>query len=261
MMNAWRCGRILLFCFAQVAVLLAGGCTANPARDGALASNGFSDRFWQAAETAFYDHGTWPLLLGAAVVRVTPYDAKIADYAMKHKPMFSNKDNAAQTTDTLRSFNDALALSTALAVKEGWEDKGERVLTEGAALFSTRLVTTQMNERVNREYPDGTGNDSFGSHHAASPFAAAALTRRNMASIDMPGWAASGINITSYAAASASSWGRIEMGLHYPSDQLASAAVGNFIAILFHDTFVSENIQFNLSVLPKWSYLTLRMPF
>lgn len=254
-------GRTVIFCLVQAVLLLGSGCTTTPGRNDVASTDSLSHRFLRAAKTAFYDRGTWPMLLGAAAFRVSDYDTRVADYAMKHKPLFSNDGNAARMTDTLRSFDDALAFGTALAVDEGWGGKGKRVLAESSALFSTRLITTQMNERVNREYPDGTGNDSFGSHHAASPFAAAALTRRNLASADMPDWVVYGINTTSYSAATLSAWGRIEMGLHYPSDQLASAAVGNFIAILIHDTFVLENVALNLSVLPDRRIFTLGIPF
>lgn len=232
-----------------------------PGRSDAATGNSQQNRFIRAAKSAFYDYGTWPLLIGAAAFRTSEYDTKIADYAMEHRPLFSNDDNAAKTTDWLRSFDEALTVGTALAVDEDWTVKGKRALVESGALFVTRFSTTQMNERINREYPDGSGNDALGSHHAATPFAAAALTRRNLSSIDMPDWAAMSINTSSYAAATASAWGRIEMGLHYPSDQLISAAVGNFIAIFFHDAFFPKEIMLDYSPQPGGGYLSLHIPF
>lgn len=245
-------------CFFIATLLLASGCATTT---GAGNETGQTSRFLQAARSAFYDNGTWPLLLGAVAFRASDYDAEVAEYAMEHEPLFSNSDNADSTTDRLRSLEYVLTFGTALGIDESWSDKGERVVVETSALYATRITTTQMNEQVDREYPNGGGNDAFGSHHAASPFAAAALTRRNLERTDMPHWADIGINTTAYAAATASAWGRIEMGLHYPSDQLASAAVGNFIAIFIHDAFLPQDIAVDLSLLPEARYLALHIPF
>lgn len=261
MLNHREYTKTYFFCCALAALLLGNGCSTTLERDDAVSNGSHSNRFLHAARTAFYDYGTWPLLLGAAAFRANDYDSKVADYAMEHRPLFSESDTAARETDDLRSFTDVLTFGTAVAVDEGWEDKGKRALVESGAIFATRFTTTQMNAWVNREYPDGSGNDAFGSHHAASPFAAAALTRRNVASIEMPRWAKISINASSYAAATASAWGRIEMGLHYPSDQLVSAAVGNFIAIFLHDVFLQQQVTVNLSILPDSRYLALRIPF
>jgi len=247
--------------FLLFSLLFVYGCRTVPERSQSTADNGVSNRFMRAAKSAFYDFGTWPLLLGAAAFRVSEYDSKLTEFAMERKPLFSNNETAARSTDLLRSFDDALTMGTALAVNETWSDKGRRIVMESGALFLTRFRTTQMNERVNREYPDGSGDDAFGSHHAASPFAAAALTRRNVDSIDMPDWASISINVSSYVAATASAWGRIEMGLHYPSDQLVSAAIGNFTAIFLHDAFVSEDVMLGFTLLPGGSYLALRIHF
>ncbi|WP_303901236.1 phosphatase PAP2 family protein [Thiohalomonas denitrificans] len=264
MPNHRRSVQIILFCFALAALLLGNGCAMAPGRDDTVTANGppnQSNPFLRAAKSAFYDYGTWPLLLGAALFGVSDYDTEVADYAMEHRPLFSTNDSAERTTDTLRRLSYVFTYGTALAVDEGWRNKGERVLTESTALFTTRLVTKQMNLQVDREYPNGSGNDSFGSHHAASPFAAAALTRRNITNIDMPRWSAISINASAYTAATVSAWGRIEMGLHYPSDQLASAAVGNFVAIFFHDAFLSQKTMVDLSLLPGGGYLALHVPF
>lgn len=261
MLNHREYPKILFFCFALATLLLGNGCSTTLERDVAVSDGSHSNRFLRAARSAFSDYGTWPLLLGAVTFRASDYDAKVADYAMEHRPLFSEDDTAAGTTDTLRSFEYVLTFGTAAAVDDGWEDTGKRVLVESGALFATRYTTTQMNERVNREYPDGSGNDAFGSHHAASPFAAAALTRLNVASVEMPRWAKISINTSAYAAATVSAWGRIEMGLHYPSDQLVSAAVGNFIAVFLHDAFLSQQVTVNLSILPDSRYLALRIPF
>lgn len=250
-----------LFFFTILAVLLCSGCASSPGGNTVSETNSPFKRFTHAARSAFYDKGTWPLLLGAVAFRNSDYDAKVADYAMEHRPLFATDERADSDTDKLRSFSYLLTYGTALAVNETWSESGKRVLTDTSALYTTRLTTKQMNIEVEREYPGGGGDDAFGSHHAASPFAAAALTRRNVDELAISKWAARGINVSAYAAATASAWGRIEMGLHYPSDQLASAAVGNFIAILFNDAFLPRNVVMGVTVLPEKNHISLHIPF
>lgn len=261
MLNSSFPSTYLLFYTVIATLMLGTGCATTPAGNSVSETQSPFSRFTHAARTAFYDKGTWPLLLGAAVFRNSDYDAKVADYAMDHKPLFTTDERAERYTDILRSAGYVFTYGTALAVDETWSDSGKRVLTDTSALYTTRLITKQMNLQVDREYPNGGGNDAFGSHHAASPFAAAALTRRNVDDLDISEWSTTGINVSAYAIATASAWGRIEMGLHYPSDQLVSAAVGNFIAIIFNDAFLTPKGVMEVTVLPEKNHIAFRIPF
>jgi hypothetical protein len=51
------------------------------------------------------------------------------------------------------------------------------------------------------------------------------------------------------ALAAGTAWARIEAGQHYPTDVLAGAALGNFIAILIHDAFLSQDVRSEFSLL------------
>jgi len=39
--------------------------------------------------------------------------------------------------------------------------------------------------------------------------------------------------------ASGTAWARVEAGVHYPSDVLAGAALGNFLTAFIHDAFLN----------------------
>lgn len=241
--------RLIMFALA----LLTTACASSP--------DGGPNRYSSAARSAFTDNGTWPLLVAAAALRAGDYDARLTEYAMETGKPFPSDSNVANITDQLREYIYVFPYGTALAIDEGWGDKATRLTVDSVAFLATRQVTNQMNARVSEEYPNGNGYDSFGSHHAASPFAAAALTRRNLAEMDLPGWANVTINTTAYVMAAGSSWGRVVMGLHYPSDQLASAAAGNFVALFFHDAFLRDSPVTGVSFLPEQRYVGLQIAF
>ena len=41
-----------------------------------------------------------------------------------------------------------------------------------------------------------------------------------------------------FTLSAGTAWARVEGGVHYPSDVLAGAALGNFTAVLLHDLFL-----------------------
>ena len=50
--------------------------------------------------------------------------------------------------------------------------------------------------------------------------------------------------------AAGTAWARVEGGVHYPSDVLFGAALGNFVAVFVHDAFLpaDSNVRFDATL-------------
>ncbi len=79
--------------------------------------------------------------------------------------------------------------------------------------------------------------------------------------MDIPLWAKYSINTVSYAAASGSAYQRVESGLHSFSDQMYSAAVGNFISIFIHDAFMADDTDLRIDLSGEDPSVTLSFRF
>ena len=65
------------------------------------------------------------------------------------------------------------------------------------------------------------------------------------------GWR-SALKGTNLALASATAWARVEGKKHFPSDVLAGAALGHFLTVVIHDTFIGlgDDHKFSLYLGP-----------
>jgi len=199
-----------------------------------------SERLRWAAERAARDPGTWIPALGAILFAGSGADRRVSDWAREEEPVMTDH---ARVSDTLRDVTDAGMFATALMTPSGpeeevWENKSRGVGVEALAVLTTIGTTNLLKETVRREQPNGGGHSSFVSNHATEPFAHAALIRRNTDHLNLHPNAEAAVDGGFYLLAAGSAWARVEMGLHYPSDQLAGAAIGNFIALFFHDAFL-----------------------
>ena len=93
---------------------------------------------------------------------------------------------------------------------------------------------------VGRPRPDDSDNLSFPSGHASVAFTGATLTRRNLARLDLPAATRALLDVGAVSLAAGTAWARVEAGVHYPSDVLAGAALGNFVAAFVNDAFLRE---------------------
>ncbi|HZD52513.1 MAG TPA: hypothetical protein VE175_05660, partial [Woeseiaceae bacterium] len=64
------------------------------------------------------------------------------------------------------------------------------------------------------------------------------LTSRNLQSIEMGKRARHALDLGLDAVTIGTAWSRVEAGEHFPSDTLASIAIGNFIASFVNDAFL-----------------------
>jgi len=189
-----------------------------------------------ATVNAVSDPMTWAPLAGAGVLYATPYDEKITDYFIAH-PWTGEEDNGERARDV----NTFLTLGTAVLVpEERWQERGRRVVVELVTIRIARVSSSILEANIKKETPDGRNEYAIGSHHAVSPFAGSALTRRNVEGMGLPPWAGYGIVGASYLSAGASALSRVEDGGHSFADQLVNASIGNMIGLFFHDLFLLD---------------------
>ncbi len=214
-----------------------------------------------AAYNAAVDPMTWiPFATGLAL-DATGLDDDLTNHIIDdYEEAFFTEDNA----DDFRTMTSLIAYSTALAVPdENLSLKTKRVLVGAFALEAGRVSVTIMNDLIDKEYPRPIPgeNDAIGSQHAVAPFLASALTLKNLERIDiMPDWGKYAIATTSYVVATESTYQRIQSGLHSVSDQLYSVMVGNFLALFIHDTYLTDNLNLHIQLLPERSKIVLDIP-
>jgi len=103
-----------------------------------------------------------------------------------------------------------------------------------------RQTVDALNRNIRKQTPSGGKYDAVGSHHALSPFAGAAMTRRNVRQMDVRPWTGYAIVGVNYLFAASSALGRVQGGGHSFADQLVSVTLGNFIGLFFYDAFMDE---------------------
>ena len=261
---------LLLLCFAMATA----GCSSTGPKWGANATwtPGWA-RMQSAAVGAATDPGTWIPAAGAAAIVATDNDERLSDLYWDDKPVFGSEERASDRSDELRADLFRVHILTMLATPSGdtfgeWTaNKARGALVQEGALGATRITTNLLKKNTDRKVPSfdpaRADRESFPSNHGTEPFAAAALIHRNLQSMALPRWAEYSGTGAAYLAAAGSAWGRVEMGLHYPSDQLAGAAIGNFVALFINDAFMgagqySPRLQMQLGRRRVWAQVGWR---
>lgn len=123
----------------------------------------------------------------------------------------------AQAFDHERA-GDALEnlLPASVAVMELWRGDREGAWQFGASFVATMLTTQLLKSEIHERRPDGNGNDSFPSGHAAKAFAAATYLHRRHGWESAWPW---------YAAAGYVGWTRVDANRHRWRDVAGSFAI------------------------------------
>ena len=220
---------------------------------------------WQRTKGAAYnaaiDPMTWAPVATGMTADITGYDDDITNHIMDEDDddWLISEDEA----DNLRTLSTAITYTTAVLVPDDGNItiKAKRVIVDTAALSLGRQYVNFTNSHIDHKSPDDNNEDAFGSNHAVTPFASAALTRRHVDLMHIPTWGKYSINTTSYIAASGSAYQRIESGLHSFSDQMYSIAGGNFIALFIHDAFMAKDTDLGIDLSGKDPKVTLSFNF
>ena len=269
----FRLSYFFVYSLPLLLVLLPAGCGSLPSGqkwgENATLLPG-SERIASSAYNAMVNPSTWAPLAGAALFSIDDFDEQLSDYAIEHNPLFGSVDDAADGSDKLRDSLIATVVLTSLATPSGDEsgewitNKAKGLLVDYAAMRSTSVVTSEIKSASKRERPNGSNDRSFPSGHSSSAFSAATLTSRNLDSLRLTDNQKTGIRIGLYTAASGTAWARIEAGMHYPSDVLAGAALGNFMSNFIHDAFLGldqNSVDVQVDAYPDYKMISIRWAF
>ena len=198
----------------------------------------------RAALDAVADPNTWLPALGATLFLVTDRDQAVSDWVRRKHPVFSSRSSARQTSDVLLYTSVGVALASSLWVPEDGEDpaRPSRLAVQLGAMATNGLVTQTIKLGAGRPRPDDSDNLSFPSGHASVAFTGATLARRNFARLDLQASTRTLLSVGAVSLAAGTAWARVEAGVHYPSDVLAGAALGNFVAAFVNDAFLREGV-------------------
>ena len=230
------------------------GCATTPIRkegDADLRSWPTGPRWRHASFNALRHPITWGAAAGAAVVAAGGWDKKISHWAAERTPVFGSVAQAKSASDDLRELCDFGMLGTALAVPGGdypWRSRFERLLVEEGGVWTASSFTGLAQRNIDRERPDGSNNHGFPSGHSTRAFAYNGMSSRNLDALDLPGTARIPLKILFTGLAAGTAWARVEGQKHYPSDVLAGAAVGNFVALFVHDAFLGRTEKVTVGV-------------
>ena len=199
---------------------------------------------WRTAISNAATHpGTWAPAGGAAIIAVGGWDRDISDWAIEEKPLFSSQKRAEDASDFLRSATHVGMVTTALAVPsdDGWLSSAAwRIAWEHLGVMAASYATDPLKSWTDRDRPNG-GKRSFPSWHATRAAAYAGMGYRNVDLVEITPAYRRSAQLVLAGLAAGTAWARVEAGQHYPTDVLAGAALGNFIAILIHDAFLGQD--------------------
>ena len=224
-------------------------------------------RLLKAARQALFDPQTWVPAAGALVFAIDDWDQKVSDWAAEHTPVFGSQEDAIQMSDDLWSLLQAEVPLTALITPSGSDPetwalaKARGLIVEYSAIAVNGLGTDRLKQGTDRLRPDGRDHRSFPSGHASSSFAHATLSNRNLDSISMPQAWRRACQINNLALAGTVAWARVEGKAHYPSDVLAGAALGHFLAAFIHDAFMNlpKDSPIDVTIAPLEDGVTLQV--
>ena len=230
-----------------MAVVLLAGCGTLPGGglwgEGATLRPGW-DRIGTAARDAALAPQTWAPLAGAAVFRLTDWDQQVSHWAVNHNPVFGSEDSADSASDTLAYTGGGILALTILAAPDGSEPgpwlvaKAKGGVGDVAAIFLAQGVSEGLKRATHRPRPDRTDNQSFPSGHATAAASFATLASRNLEAFPLSAGERTAADIGLGGLAAATCWARVEAGKHYPSDVLASTALGYFVSAFVNDAFL-----------------------
>ncbi len=218
-----------------------------------------------AFSTAMKDPDTWAPLIGATIFRVLDMDRQVSQWAFNNTPVFGSPLSAIEASDLLQDTAGVGMIVTALMTPVS-DDKMSAMTgrlkgfgVEALAVGITSDTTGIIKGISGRRRPDGSDNNSFPSAHSSRAFSYAALGSRNLESIKMGEGSRRALDYGFTAIAMGVAWARVEGRAHYPSDVLAGAALGNFLALFIHDTLLGrEYDDLTLHVDPGQDGITVR---
>lgn len=219
------------------------------------------EQWRDAAVGALTDPYSWIPAAGAAVTGLTGLDRTIADWAVDETPLFGSPESADDASDYLVAATHVAMLASAVAVPAPWKARLRRMLVEEAATVATEMATNVLKGATDRQRPDASDEKSFPSGHSAHAFVYTAMGSMNIEALPVKEPVQTGLQVGLTSLATVTAWARVEAGIHYPSDVLFGAALGNFMGHLIQGAFFGEqqDLQVNWYFADDTSYLSLNV--
>lgn len=207
------------------------------------------ERWKSALVNASTNPNTLVPAIGSTVLMTGKLDYKISEWARNKTPIFGSEENAQKSSDIFRAYAGHGAILSSVFTYDNNKSLlpvFERIVLANVSGSITAESTDILKEKTSRERPNAENKRSFPSGHTSAAFSNVGVANRNIESLNIENhWKYTAQFVeTSFGAATA--WARVEAGSHYPSDVLAGAALGNFIAILLHDAFLTSNTNINI---------------
>ena len=240
-----------------IALLSVAGCVSPGAEWGGAST--FSpgwDHVKQSAATAVKSPHTWVPLAGAALFSIGDLDEDTLDWAIRHHPLSSDRQDAVDISDNLKTLSNLNYLLTALTVPSDSVSSRTKGLVGGlVAIQTNRMITEGIQSITDRKRPDKDAYNSFPSSHASEASIAATLAARNIDYFEISKPAKVTWQVSSYTVAGLTAWMRVEGNRHYPSDVLVGYALGHFLGAFLNDAFINpayqENFRLGVSSTPE----------
>ena len=210
------------------------------------------ERTSEAAQHAATHPAVWGPLLGAGVFAIGDLDRRTSDYLSEHAPVFGDSESAGNASSDLKSLLSLTAGASAFVTpvppgEDAALHRGEHLAVIIGGLALTGSITDGIKSVTDRQRPNNSDDKSFPSGHASQAFASATFASANFhrAWGDSSGakWADAGL----YTAASLTALARVEAQVHYPSDVLAGAALGNFMGRFLDELLLTDPDTTSLS--------------
>ena len=224
-------------------VLSASGCATWSDRPAAAPDASRFERMRVAAVNAVRDPATWIPAAAAVAFRMGDLDERVSDWAYEHTPIFGSPEDASQASTDLRAIACAASVLMPLSIPPSVDPaQADMTKTQGltgglTAGLTNSAIVGFMKDETDEIRPNGHPG-SFPSSHTSQAFACATSASRSLESVPMSAGMRKALRINLTAIAAATAWGRIEAYHHYPSDTLAGAALGNFLANFIFDAFL-----------------------
>ncbi len=228
------------------------------------------DRVGKSAADVALQAETWVPLATAVLLAVTGADTKIQEWAYENTPVFGSVTNARNYSGYLLKASTWIYLTSVIITPSGDEvptlllNKTKGLAVGLSAILSTQILTAQLKSLVGRERPDSSDTRSFPSGHTSAVAVNSMLTSRNIEYLRLNRYVEGSLKIALSTLTLVTGWARVEGNLHYPTDILFGAALGNFIGAFINDSFLgkySGNIKLSTNFNKQSTYLNLTIRF
>lgn len=152
------------------------------------------------------------------------------------------KSSLEKSGDILHILLPATAFVSTLTIEDDYQGSWQLVKSG----FVSRVTVEGLKFAIDKDRPDGSGNDSFPSGHTADSFAAATFIQQRY------GW---NWAIPAYIGATFVGYSRVKSDKHHLEDVLAGAAIGILSSVYFTEPYAG------ITITPKVGYGQLGVNF